>query len=97
MTLDAYLSRDGAKSLTELSCDIGISKSRLSQLRHNIEWPPELALKAEEATEGEINASHLSPVVARAREPIEPWTPRSAPDPAAVETAEAAAPAERAA
>jgi DNA-binding transcriptional regulator YdaS (Cro superfamily) len=67
MTLDAYLSQPKAKSLTALSLEIGVSKSRLSQLRHETTWPPELALKVEAATDGALNASFLSDVVARAR------------------------------
>lgn len=68
MTLDAYLSADGAKSLTALSAEIGISKGRLSQLRHATEWPPELAMKVETATDGALSASILSSVVAQARQ-----------------------------
>jgi DNA-binding transcriptional regulator YdaS (Cro superfamily) len=67
MTLDAYLHADGSKSLTALSVEVGISKSRLSQLRENINWPPELALKVEHATGGAVDASAISPVVATAR------------------------------
>lgn len=67
MTLDAYLSREGSKSLTALSEEIGVSKGRLSQLRDGTNWPPELALKAEEATGGALDASELCPVIARAR------------------------------
>ncbi len=67
MTLDTYLSRDGAKSLTALSIEIGVSKGRLSQLRNLTEWPPELALKVEQATDGILSASELSTVVASAR------------------------------
>lgn len=59
--------RPGALNLTALSRSIGISKSRLSQLRGRTDWPPELALKAERATNGEVNASELSPVIADAR------------------------------
>lgn len=68
MTLDTYLSTEGAKSLTALSAEIGISKGRLSQLRNATEWPPELALKVEEATQGKLDASALSKVVAMARQ-----------------------------
>lgn len=68
MTLDAYLKQAGAVSLTELSGAIGISKGRLSQLRNATEWPPELALKVEEATQGALDAANLSPVVAKARQ-----------------------------
>ncbi|CDO34813.1 conserved hypothetical protein [Novosphingobium sp. KN65.2] len=68
MTLDTYLKRDDAMSLTTLAAEMGVSKSRLSQLRDSTDWPPELALKAEEATCGEVSASHLSPIVARARQ-----------------------------
>lgn len=67
MTLDAYLASPGAKTLTALSLEIGISKGRLSQLRHERAWPPELALKIEEATGGALNASELSELVAKAR------------------------------
>lgn len=67
MTLDTYLKRDGAQSLTKLAEQLGISKGRLSQLRGREPWPPELALKAEEVTSGLLNASDLSPIVARAR------------------------------
>ncbi len=67
MTLSEYLSRDDAMSLTELSVKLGVSKGRLSQLRDATDWPPDLAMKAEEATEGALDASVLSPTVARAR------------------------------
>lgn len=68
MTLDAYLRQPDAQSLTSLSAAIGVSKGRLSQLRNATEWPPELAMEAERATDGALNAATLSPVVARARE-----------------------------
>lgn len=67
MTLNAYLARRGAKKLSELAADIGVSRSRLSQLRNSRDWPPTLALKIEAATGGEISASELSPVVLEAR------------------------------
>jgi DNA-binding transcriptional regulator YdaS (Cro superfamily) len=69
MDLDAYLTGDGAKSLTALSVEVGISKSRLSQLRHARNWPPELALKIERATDGAVDAGKISPVIADARQP----------------------------
>ena len=68
MTLDQYLERPDAKSLTALSVEIGISKGRLSQLRNALDWPPELAMKVETATDGELSASVLSPIVAQARQ-----------------------------
>jgi hypothetical protein len=68
MTLDKYLATEGAKSLTALAAEIAISKGRLSQLRHSVDWPPDLALKVEVATSGAINASALSRVIAAARE-----------------------------
>lgn len=68
MTLDKYLAGSGAKSLTALSVAVGISKSRLSQLRNATEWPPELAMKVEAATEGALDASALSAIVAQARQ-----------------------------
>jgi DNA-binding transcriptional regulator YdaS (Cro superfamily) len=67
MTLSEYLERDGAPSLTDLSVRLGISKGRLSQLRDSVEWPPELALKIEEHTDGGLDASELSPIIAQAR------------------------------
>lgn len=67
MTLSNYLAREGAISLTELSGRIGISKGRLSQLRDSTDWPADLALRAEEATGGKLNAAALSPIVAQAR------------------------------
>lgn len=68
MTLDTYLDRADAKSLTALSLEIGVSKGRLSQLRNSTDWPGDLALRIEEATDGALSASALSPVIARARE-----------------------------
>jgi hypothetical protein len=67
MTLDEYLKRDGAPSLTDLSAKLEVSKGRLSQLRESKDWPPELALRAEQHTGGILNASELSPVIAQAR------------------------------
>lgn len=68
MTLETYLERPDALSLTKLAAEIGISKGRLSQLnKPGAEWPPELALRAEKATQGALSASALSPVIAQAR------------------------------
>jgi DNA-binding transcriptional regulator YdaS (Cro superfamily) len=67
MTLSQYLEKDGAPSLTDLSVRLGISKGRLSQLRDATDWPPDLALKIEEQTHGALDASELSPIIARAR------------------------------
>lgn len=66
-TLDAYLRREGATTLTKLSEAMGVSKSRLSQLRESTDWPPQLALNAERATDGKLNAGDLSPIVRDAR------------------------------
>ena len=67
MTLDAYLKKPGALTLTALSDKIGVSKGRLSQLRKSKDWPPELAMKIEQATGGSLSASLLSPVIKQAR------------------------------
>ena len=67
MTLDTYLGRKDAKTLTALSALIGVTKGRLSQLRNSSDWPPDLALKVEEATGGKLSASDLSPTIAKAR------------------------------
>lgn len=67
MTLEAYLARPDALTLTRLAAELGISKGRLSQLKTAHEWPPELALRAERATDGRLSASALSSVIAQAR------------------------------
>lgn len=72
-TLDAYLATADAVKLTVLADRMGVTKGRLSQLRHSKDWPPDLALKCEEALGGAISASELSSVIARAREtPVQP-------------------------
>ena len=65
--LSQYLKRNGALSLGDLSKKLGVTKGRLSQLRNSKDWPPELALKAEENTAGALDASELSPIIAQAR------------------------------
>lgn len=67
MTLSQYLDRSDAPSLTDLSARLGVSKGRLSQLRDATDWPPDLALKVEAETGGALDASLLSPIIARAR------------------------------
>ncbi len=54
-------------TLADLGAAIGVSKGRLSQLRGKTDWPPELAMKAEKATGGILDASKLSSVVREAR------------------------------
>ncbi|MBY8333150.1 hypothetical protein [Qipengyuania pacifica] len=68
MTLHKYLQRADAMSLTQLATEMGVSKSRLSQLRNSSDWPAELALNAESKTGGALNASQLCPVIAKARQ-----------------------------
>jgi len=68
MTLSTYLEGASALTLTELSMKLGVSKGRLSQLRDDTNWPPDLALRAEEETAGALDASSLSPIVFRARQ-----------------------------
>lgn len=67
MTLDQYFTRPGSLRLTDLSKAIGVTKGRLSQLRHSKDWPGSIALAVERATDGAVNASDLSPVVREAR------------------------------
>ncbi|WP_062770457.1 hypothetical protein [Sphingopyxis terrae] len=67
MTLETYLARPDAMNLTALSAAIGVTKARLSQIRSSGVWPPHLALKAEAATNGIMDAGDLCPVVAEAR------------------------------
>ncbi|OWQ97996.1 hypothetical protein [Sphingopyxis witflariensis] len=67
MTLEDYLARPDAMNLTALSAAVGVSKARLSQIKSSGKWPPHLALKVEAATDGKIDASSISEVVADAR------------------------------
>lgn len=67
MTLHKYLQRDDAPTLSSLAASVGVSVGRLSQLRRSIDWPPLLALKLEQVTNGQINAGGLSEVVAQCR------------------------------
>lgn len=67
MTLDKYLKRPGALTLTELAARMKVSKGRLSQLRNARDWPPELALTIEQETGGALDAAAISPIIARAR------------------------------
>lgn len=64
--LSEYLEGKGAAS--DLSAKLGISRARISQLKDKAgEWPPELALAAEEKTGGVLDAAELSSIIARAR------------------------------
>lgn len=67
MTLDHYFKQPGAKTLTAMALEIGVSKGRLSQLRRSTNWPPKLALDVERVTAGAVGASELSHVVALSR------------------------------
>lgn len=68
MTLTEYLKREGL-TLETFGERVGVSKGRLSQLnKDGADWPPELALTAEEKTDGELDAAELSPIIARARQ-----------------------------
>lgn len=66
MNLTEYFERPEAMNASQLAAKIGISKGRMSQLKDK-PWPPELALAAEKATEGALDAARLSPVIAEAR------------------------------
>lgn len=66
-TLDDYLRRKGSKKLTQLAVELGVTPGRVSQLRNETSWPPELALKIEKATDNFLDASKLSNVIATAR------------------------------
>jgi DNA-binding transcriptional regulator YdaS (Cro superfamily) len=68
MTLKDYLALETSPTLTKLADDLGVSKGRLSQLSQSVDWPPDLAMKIEDETGGALNASFLSPVIARARQ-----------------------------
>lgn len=68
MTLTQYLKREGL-SFTDFADRIGVSKGRLSQLNNGPgDWPPDLALTAEEKSEGAVDAADLSRIIARARQ-----------------------------
>lgn len=69
MDIHRYFKRDGAMNRSRLAEAIGISKGRMTQLcEKGAEWPPELALKAEAATDGILDAGALSDIIRRARE-----------------------------
>jgi DNA-binding transcriptional regulator YdaS (Cro superfamily) len=67
MTLTAYFNSPDAMNASQLAAAIGVSRSRITQLRGK-DWPPELALEAERVTGGRVDAGKLSPVIAKARE-----------------------------
>lgn len=67
MNLAAYFNRPDAMNASQLAAKIGVSKGRMSQLKDK-PWPPELALAAEKATDGALDAASLSPIIAQARE-----------------------------
>ena len=67
MDLNTYFERPDALSASKLAEAIGVSKGRISQLRGGEPWSPELALAAEKATGGLLDASKLNPVIAQAR------------------------------
>lgn len=66
-TVDQYLRQPGAITATAFSAKIGVTKGWLSRLRSSTEWPPELALKVEEETGGQVSACDISPLIAKAR------------------------------
>lgn len=68
LSLSQFLDTAGAPSLTDLAEKIGISKGRLSQLKSETDWPPDIALKIEAATNGAIDASAVSTIIQRARQ-----------------------------
>ena len=67
MEFKRFLAAKDAPTLTELSALLGVSKGRLSQLSKGANWPPELALTAEEKTGGKLDAAKLSPTIRKAR------------------------------
>lgn len=68
MTLSQYLEREGL-TLEAFGKLVGVTKGRLSDLnKNNKDWPPELALVAEEQSKGALNAAKLSSIIARARQ-----------------------------
>jgi len=67
MNLDTYLRKPGSKRLTDLAMEAGVTPGRLSQLRESLDWPPQLAMAVEAATDRVLDAAILSPVVAQAR------------------------------
>ena len=65
--IKSYFDRPGSLKRAEVCEAMNITQGRLSQLRDSVDWPPELALKMESVTRGAINASDISPLVAKAR------------------------------
>jgi hypothetical protein len=70
MTLNEYLSIPDALTLTALSVECEVSKGRLSQIRSADDCPPDLALKLERVTAGQICASEISSTIRKARQPV---------------------------
>ena len=66
-TLDDYLRTKGSKRVIVLAKELAVTPGRVSQLRFATEWPADLALKVEAATDGYLNASKLSVTIAKAR------------------------------
>jgi len=66
MTLTTYLERPDAMKPSQLAAALGVSRSRITQLKDK-PWPPELALAAEKATGGALDAASLSPIIKQAR------------------------------
>jgi len=56
MTLTTYLERPDAMKPSQLAAALGVSRSRITQLKDK-PWPPELALAAEKATGGVLDAA----------------------------------------
>lgn len=71
MTLQEYLDSPGAMTATALAKAMNVTPGRISQLKTMGNWSPEMALAAEEATGGLIDAARLHPVIAKARQPRE--------------------------
>lgn len=68
MTLTQYLAEPGAMTARALAKAMGVTPGRISQLKSRGNWSPELALAAELATGGKLDAALLHPTIAMARQ-----------------------------
>jgi hypothetical protein len=83
MTLEQYLARPDSMTATALAKAINVTPARISQLKKKGDWSPELAIAAERATGGVLDAGSLNRLIAEARKPV------PSADPHYTETAEA--------
>lgn len=63
--LETYIA--AGNTLSALADGLGVTKARMSQLRKAADWPPDIALRAEQVTKYKLDAGELSSIVKQAR------------------------------